>query len=235
MKKLFLLSMFCLLCSLSAMSQTTKVVSGAVIDRHGNPLPGATVQVPQGAESAIVDADGTYSIEVPVWSTSLVAHYAGMKDKKMKIKGDEIIFRMKPLIKSQWFLNVVAQSNFDEYYYGFMVGYLGKWGGYLKVASFLDGSAEDCGSDDYDNNYKYYPAVTVGVTKRICRFLHVYAGAGATPYNAWDYNYCCDDDYDLSADLGFIVKPTEHFNLNVGAYIGGDEDFGLQLGLGYSF
>ena len=210
----------CLVCSLAAMAQTTKVVSGAVIDKHGNPLPGATVSVPNGAESAIVDADGTYTLEVPVWSSSLVATYAGMMDKKMKIAGSEVIFRMKPAIESQWFLNVVAEYNYESGpYLGLMAGYLGKWGGYLKVAPYLDG---------YD--YEYYPAVTAGVTKRFCRWLHMYAGIGAAPVSYWyDYDY-----YEYALDLGFIIKPTKHFNIDLGLVMLYDIP-GIHVGLGYSF
>ena len=222
MKKTFFLLAACLVCSLAAMAQTTKVVTGAVIDEYGNPLPGATVAVPKGANSAVVDADGTYSIELPVWSNTLVATYAGMWDKKMKIAGSEVIFRMKPQ-KGQWFINAIGEYDFygGGPFVGLMGGYLGKWGGYLKVTLNL---VEDL------------PAVTAGVTKRLCDWLHLYLGVGAAPY-IYICDWCGtthDDGYRFAMDFGFMIKPIKHFNINVGTFAG-EDIMGIQVGLGYSF
>ncbi len=214
MKKFFLMAVLCLCGCIATMAQTTRIVTGAVIDKDGNPIPGAMVGVPNGAEEAIVDADGTFSIEVPVWSKKLVARYAGMQDKKLKIKnGEEMVFRMKTEIPNQWFLNLVGQVG-EDLYAGLMAGYLGNWGGYLKVTSILT-----------SRNYSLYPAVTAGATKRICRWLHAYLGVGTGP------NYY--DEYWFAMDLGLMIKPTKHFNINLGL---GVVDFpGFQFGLGYSF
>ncbi|WP_417471148.1 carboxypeptidase-like regulatory domain-containing protein, partial [Leyella stercorea] len=42
------------------MAQSTRIIKGAVVDKNGNPLPGATVEATNGAESTTVDADGTF-------------------------------------------------------------------------------------------------------------------------------------------------------------------------------
>ena len=234
MKKLFFVILFCFCGCLATFAQTTKVISGAVIDKQGNPLPGAMVAVPNGADGAVVDADGTFSIEVPIWSKSLEAQYAGMKDKKMKIKDEEMIFRMKPAAKNQWFINAVCDLGVFAYergnvHLGLMAGYLGKWGGYLKVTPSL--IAEDLLEGDLVG----LPSVTAGVTKRFCNWLHMYLGLGAAPY--WDdaeYEY---RGYSLAFEVGFMIKPTKHFNINVGFY--SNDLFwaatGPQFGLGYSF
>ena len=247
MKKLFFVILFCLCGCLATFAQTTKVISGAVIDKQGNPLPGAMVAVPNGADGAVVDADGTFSIEVPIWSKSLEAQYAGMKDKKMKIKDEEMIFRMKPAAKNQWFINAVCDLGVFAYergnvHLGLMAGYLGKWGGYLKVAPSL------VGDELLKGDLVGLPSVTAGVTKRFCNWLHMYLGLGAAPYWycgdwGWDpdsaeYGWLYEDrGYSFAFEVGFMIKPTKHFNINVGFYC--NDLFwattGPQFGLGYSF
>ena len=69
-----------------AKAQSTKEVKGVVIDKNGNPLPGAKVQATGGAETAVTDADGTFNIEVSRWLKSLTATYPGMISKKAKLK-----------------------------------------------------------------------------------------------------------------------------------------------------
>ena len=103
MKKIFLMFAVCAM-SIAASAQTTRVLKGAVIDKDGNPLPGATVNATGGSEVTTVDADGSFSMEVPIWLKRATAQYAGMKDKTVRIKGQDVIFRMKPDKKRQWFI-----------------------------------------------------------------------------------------------------------------------------------
>lgn len=103
MKKVFFLFAVCAV-SIAASAQTTRVIKGAVIDKKGNPLPGATVNATGGSDMTTVDADGSFSMEVPIWLKRATAQYAGMKDKTIKIKGDDLVFRMKPDRKMQWFI-----------------------------------------------------------------------------------------------------------------------------------
>jgi len=172
MKKLIL--MFAVVAmSIAASAQTTRVIKGAVIDKNGNPLPGATVNATGGSEVTTVDADGSFSMEVPIWLKSVTAQYAGMKDKKMKIKGDDIIFRMTPNGVKQWFLianySRVVSGNYHSFWYsggsysvsydysgnmgGLMFGRIGKWGWYGK---FNVGLVEADGLGTYTySSYNY--------------------------------------------------------------------------------
>lgn len=86
--------MFACMLSMGAMAQATKTIKGAVIDKSGNPLPGATVEATGGAESVTTDADGTFTMEVPIWLKSVTAKYPGYKDQIQKVGYADIIFEM---------------------------------------------------------------------------------------------------------------------------------------------
>lgn len=231
--------------SMSALAQSTRVVKGAVVDKNGNPLPGAVVEATGGAESAVVDADGTYAIEVPIWLNSLTAKYAGMQTKKIKLDHDgDIIFRLRTQIADKgWFVNVVGATSFFDAYeasgfagrLGLMGGYIGNWGGYVKVTPTFGDGTEACG----------LPAATIGVIKRIVGPAHIYVGLGYAPvsgdddynYNGWHYYY---PDYEsgMMVDLGFMFK-FNHIVANVGySYSNSfccNVNHDLHFGVGYCF
>lgn len=231
--------------SMSALAQSTRVVKGAVVDKNGNPLPGAVVEATGGAESAVVDADGTYAIEVPIWLNSLTAKYAGMQTKKIKLDHDgDIIFRLRTQIADKgWFVNAVGATSFFDAYeasgfagrLGLMGGYIGNWGGYVKVTPTFGDGTEACG----------LPAATIGVIKRIVGPAHIYVGLGYAPvsgdddynYNGWHY-YCPDYESGMMVDFGFMFK-FNHIVANVGySYSNSfccNVNHDLHFGVGYCF
>lgn len=233
--------------SMSALAQSTRVVKGAVVDKNGNPLPGAVVEATGGAESAVVDADGTYAIEVPIWLKSLTAKYAGMRTKKMNLNtpGD-VVFRMKKQSDEKgWFVGAVGAGAFSDEWaintvgrLGVMGGYIGNWGGYLKVTPTFGGDSGICG----------IPSVTVGAIKRIVGPAHFYVGLGYTPVAGLD-----DDDYKyygmskidwpiyengMMVDFGFMFKFNKIIT-NVGYSYSNSfcccVNHDLHLGIGYCF
>lgn len=239
--------------SMSALAQSTRVVKGAVVDKNGNPLPGAVVEATGGAESAVVDADGTYAIEVPIWLNSLTAKYAGMQTKKIKLDHDgDIIFRLRTQIADKgWFVNVVGATSFfdaDETNggpaasgpagrLGLMGGYIGNWGGYVKVTPTFGDEAKACG----------LPAATIGVIKRIVGPAHIYVGLGYAPvsgddddygYNGWHYDDCSFYENGMMVDFGFMFK-FNHIVANVGySYSNSfccNVNHDLHFGVGYCF
>ncbi len=239
--------------SMSALAQSTRVVKGAVVDKNGNPLPGAVVEATGGAESAVVDADGTYAIEVPIWLNSLTAKYAGMQTKKIKLDHDgDIIFRLRTQIADKgWFVNVVGAASFfdaDETSggpaasgpagrLGLMGGYIGNWGGYVKVTPTFGDEAKACG----------LPAATIGVIKRIVGPAHIYVGLGYAPvsgddddygYNGWHYDDCSFYENGMMVDFGFMFK-FNHIVANVGySYSNSfccNVNHDLHFGVGYCF
>ena len=186
---------------------TTRIVRGAVIDKNGNPIPGATVRATGGAEMTVTDADGTYSIEVPVWLKSLTASYDGMMDKKLKLTpAGTTIFTLKPERGQTYgFINLVGTQVWQvkssikgvpaQTQLGLMGGAYRNWGGYLKVVVKLPGG--DLKYDNmYDRAFNYEPTVTFGAIKRLSKNFNILFGAGiAFNYSVYGWEY----DYDYSA------------------------------------
>ena len=240
MKKIILSAMLCSLTVLGIDAQTTKEIKGAVIDKHGNPLPGALVESTGGAESAIVDADGTFSLEIPIWLKSVTARYAGMRDKKRSVKpGKEMLFVMKPET-GYWFLNlegsyIITGSDLAAGRIGLMAGYLSKWGGYLKLMPVL-------GTD-----YPGRPSLVLGAIKQMTKSSYFHLGLGFAPtvyenyeYYGYGYNYFYSDWVPgLMVDAGFIFKTKKRLCYNFGYSL--STNFGRRLnhditvGVGYAF
>lgn len=244
MRKIFLMLALAL-ASTAAMAQSTRIIKGAVVDKNGNPLPGATVEATNGAESTTVDADGTFSLEVSRWLNTATARYAGMRKKTLKVQDGDMVFRLSPKIEGQWFVNVVAgvvtlDRTFDEYdmlpnttySLGLMGGFLGKnWGGYTKLLWILNSS---------DVSEPAVPTVTIGATKRVFSFMHAYAGAGYGKLNGVDeeYNRDVSNSDAMAFDLGAIFRVKKHISANVGISWVTDFDqanYYFSAGVGYVF
>lgn len=242
MKKLLFL-MTIVICALGASAQNTKVITGAVIDKNGNPLPNALVEATGGAESVTTDADGSFRIEVPIWLKSLTAKYAGLQDKKIKLNhNNQIIFEMKPKTGS-WFLDATYAINFNDMTFssiGLMGGYLGNWGGYARVMLPF--------GDRIDNRT---PSATAGVIKQVAKPLYLYLGAGFAHvwgegssyyyshyYDTYEYYYYSDYESGGMFEAGAIFKFNK-VNFSVGYSFSSSfccyTNHSIQLSVGYCF
>lgn len=223
MKKILML-MTLVICALGVNAQNTKVITGAVIDKNGNPLPNALVEATGGAESVSTDADGSFRIEVPIWLKSLTARYAGFPDKVIKLDGkSQVIFEMKEKTGG-WFLNLAASADFNGEVSGtagLMGGYLGKWGGYAKIVMPF---------------YAYIPSFTAGAIKRIYKPFHWYLGVGYTEVEG-DF-YESDTEDGVMFETGAIFK-IHKIDFSVGYAFSTSfccyESHQLQLSIGYCF
>lgn len=246
MKKLFFL--FAVLSiSFTASAQTTRVVKGAVIDKNGNPLPGATVTATGGSEVTTVDADGSFSLEVPIWLKSMTAQYAGMLNKKVRIKNGDVIFRMTSKTDRQWFLAgnysfCVVEGDVVGHMGGLMGGMLGKWGWYGKFnlgqntyySEYYNYNNGDYTYDEYKRS-EFQWNITAGVTKRIINPLHFYLGFGMG-FVPERYD---DSGIGVVPEFGLIGKIGNHFLIHTGYQCMVDFDgriaHGVNVGLGYAF
>ena len=233
MKKSVLMILLCCLASVSVMAQSTKEIKGAVIDKNGNPLPGAVVEATGGAESATVDADGTFSMEVPVWLKKVTARYASMESKTKKIKNGDILFELSPK-KNKWFVSLVGSFDLNSTEMGrigVMAGYVRSWGGYVKVAPTI-----------YEDGIEL-PAITAGVVKSLSNTVNLYLGLGLMPYEYYEYDRWDDwVDYGLGIELGTIINLSDRFNLTAGVGLSDLIEISdcircveLQLGFGVRF
>ena len=240
MRKIFLMLALAL-ASTAAMAQSTRIIKGAVVDKNGNPLPGATVEATNGAESTTVDADGTFSLEVSRWLNTATARYAGMRKKTLEVQDGDMVFRLSPNVQNCWFVNAVgglAILDSDDYYdfiddytytIGVMGGYLGKWGGYAKLLWTPDSETA-------------VPVVTIGVTKRVFPFMYAYTGAGYANVTykeptGWS-KYRTFNDNAAAFDLGAIFLIGNHLTANVGMSLVSDfstNNYFFQAGIGYAF
>lgn len=72
-------------------SQQTRSVSGVVKDTDGEPLIGATVQVPNSSTGTVTDIDGRYSLNLSDSQTSLTFTYIGYKPTTVSVDGRSVI------------------------------------------------------------------------------------------------------------------------------------------------
>lgn len=221
------------------MGQTTKEIHGAVVDKNGNPLPGAKVEATGGAESTVTDADGTFTLEVSRWLKSATASYPGMGKKKMSLsKGNELLFTLHDGSERRWFANAVYQydTNLEISSVGVMGGQLATWGWYAKVLFDVT---------DFHGHYHDFkagvPSISAGIVKSISKPLFLYFGLGYTKcYDSEDA-----DEGGVIFDLGLLFN-YKRFNVNCGySHRREGEDFfdndsyydgkGIHIGIGYTF
>ncbi len=84
MKKLFTLLALCVL-SLSLYAQDIQV-SGIVVDSKGDPIVGATIQVPGTSLGTISDYDGNFELTVPESAKTITVSYIGMQPQEVPVK-----------------------------------------------------------------------------------------------------------------------------------------------------
>lgn len=224
---------------INASAQSTRTIKGAVIDKNGNPLPGATVEAEGGSEVTTVDADGTFTLEVPIWLKKAKAQYAGMQPKTLKVGLGDMIFTMKPENKRQWYLiaNYGHLTKIDEYSGntgGLMFGRLGKWGWYLKANVGKYTGDVDSYSYNYNWNYGGYYSyagtyeedgvwggINIGISKRIIKPLHAYVGVGvyAAPYIYQEIDYpqytYLENSCFIGPEIGLVGVLFKHLALNI--------------------
>ncbi len=103
MKKLMLLFAIFSILGLQVYAQNT--VTGKVIDDAGEALPGVSVLVKGTTVGTMTLGDGTYSIEVPDGSNTLVFSYIGMETQEVAITGNVIDVT---LVQSSEFIDEVV-------------------------------------------------------------------------------------------------------------------------------
>lgn len=232
-----------------AQTETTRTIHGAVVDKNGNPLPGAVVSAEGGADTSIAESDGTFSMEVPVWLKKVSASYGGYVKRTLKTNFDkEMIFKMRKLAPTPggYFINVVGgavipwQTEDTKAYFGIRGGHLSNWGWYAEIG--------------YDTLGKGIQA-TAGGIRRIYGPAFFYLGIGYGKVSEYGDKFTGYDDeghsiYEwgprrnnaMAFDGGFMFKIGKHFDLSFGLTFTTDfyaeldyVDFTPKISLGYVF
>ncbi|WP_245686413.1 TonB-dependent receptor [Psychroflexus sediminis] len=72
-------------------------VTGTVVDKDGNPLPGANIVVKGTSIGAQTDFDGNFSLQVPEDKSILVVSYVGFKNEEVNVDGKSSVeVQLKP-------------------------------------------------------------------------------------------------------------------------------------------
>ncbi|MBD5364759.1 MAG: hypothetical protein HDR79_07435 [Bacteroides sp.] len=229
-----------------------KAVKGYVVDKNGNPIPGAEVKDSKG-ESTITDHDGSFMLNVPLKTKKIVASYDGMATQSRRIKPDQnTIFTLRQERNNPAFLTGIIGYSYSSHlhrgngkfipFVSIMGGRLGNWGFYGKLAG---------------SPYEGSVSATVGALKNVYErkfFVFFGAGYGRCYTETSNSDIYGNADYaDLNGfalDLGVLIKPRRHFNITIGYNLiygfsdkteelsmdSGDNMInGLQIGFGYVF
>jgi len=87
MKRCFTLALLLTLSSLTALFAQIRTISGRLKDTDNSPLPGVNIFIKGTTVGTTTDADGYYSLEVPVGST-LVFSFVGMVTREVVVTAD---------------------------------------------------------------------------------------------------------------------------------------------------
>lgn len=228
MKKL-VFSAFLALVGFAASAQN--VCKGTVVDKDGNPVAQAKVEVVGAETSCLTDLDGTFSIEVPATSDMLKVVYLGMSTKTVKAKPEMTVTMRKA---SQWsgvydsyqpmfsIQGLIPSSfEYDAPAMGISFGQVKELGWYTKALWTM-------------NNTKCnYAAAIVGGMFRLGCPIYLYLGAGISAREVigaeTDGNYYRDtrepfNAHGCAVDAGLMFR-MENFFLNAGTIVNFSDHF----------
>ncbi len=83
--RLFLFIPILLFCSIASINGQS--ISGIIIDDSGEPLIGATVQAKGSTSGTVTDIDGSYTLQVPPGTSTIIYSYTGYMDQEVEING----------------------------------------------------------------------------------------------------------------------------------------------------
>lgn len=66
-------------------AQTTRTITGRVVDVNNTPLIGATISAQGDKSGTVTDLESNYTIEVPTGTTALVVSYLGYKPQTVGV------------------------------------------------------------------------------------------------------------------------------------------------------
>ena len=228
MKKLFVALCLFLGISFSVFSQY--IIGGSVVDKDGNPISGARVEVVGSTEFCLTDLDGTFRMSEAAKVRRIRVQYVGMcpeifhriqyinTESQGKIASNIVVVLQEETFwnrrpeRAQWMLSpqvVFPQSShFDHPALGFSIGRAKDIGWYLKgVYRPFPVTVEGIhlgGADKYWTTGREevgYYALTVGAIARLVGPFYCYLGAGSSSrIVAWEM---ADDNYYINENYSY--------------------------------
>lgn len=95
-----------MLCAFNIEAQNRRIIEGSVQDYRGNAIASATINILGTDKIFKCDANGNFSIEVPIQAFALTASAEGYSSKYLEVDGTYMLFRLKP--------NVSKKTTFEE-------------------------------------------------------------------------------------------------------------------------
>ena len=250
MKKRIILYFAAFLLAASQIS-AQNVVRGRVVDKDGLPIPGARVSVKGGTESVLSDFDGSFRIITDSSKEKLVVDYVGYNSRTVSFDNAENV-----VLKHTTFWNdmmVMAVGGvYPQSSYGLMVGYVRKFGGYVKFRSDFNAAdySFECTSDGYKEGGVFWAGetearsrmhISAGFMFRASKNIYPFFGAGyGSAVRYWeDYmgNWAKVKDLSssgLAAEAGLVLR-FGCVAVSVGAASSGFSYSEAEVGVGIMF
>ena len=250
-KKTFRFSVILLFLAFFTMSayadviQQKDTVTGIVIDKDKQPLPGAKVEIEGQPYSAFTDLDGRFNIKYEPGAKKVLVTYPKTKPAKKKISPDMIIqvgrnWRQAP-DHYQWFVGAnigigltAADFNFAytdpdshyqyEYTDGFIAPTISVMAGRVKVVGWYVkafASPSIKGIDrEIPNNHYYNMGAILGGMVRLGSPIHLYLGGGFAYSDFTEIPNYLINHYNWQIDLGLLFRIKDHFGFNISVNCG---------------
>ena len=229
-------------------------VTGIVIGKDKEPMPGAKVEIIGQPYSAFTDIDGRFNIRCDQGAKKIRVSYPKMRDVKKKISPDMTVrigsnWRQAPE-NYQWFVGANLGIGFTskEYYTSYdsyheyfrapnisvMCGRVKKVGWYLKGFATLPSKGTDIGFEKATSG----GAIAGGMLRLWCP-LHFYCGFG---FGYTDLSKTSSDLYNgwsLQGEFGLLFRYKDNYGINLSMNAGpvpnGDITLGSAINFGFAY
>ena len=226
------------LCYGKGYAQEQNIVTGIVVDKYDNPIPGVLLSTRSGRHSenlAVTGVDGTFAISTTQKTKKLTARYVGFNSLNVAIKPEmQIELKKGYRTNTNHILFSVQTAITDVQHiqpaYGAMFGWCKEGGIYIKgVATshfyrnlsykHVDYTYESDGGSDWWHTGKRdtsYASVTGGIMIKLGKPMFIYVGAGY----AWKDVLLCP-----------MTGKSDYIHSTTGSY----KSFAIDAGLVFNF
>ncbi len=229
--------------------QQKDTVTGLVIGKDKEPIPGAKVEIVDQPYSAFTDIDGRFNIKCEPGAKKVLVIYPKAKPIKKKISPDMTVqigrtWRQAPE-NYQWFvganigigwtvtdiyLPLIPPNGeyFDPYYddgfvaptISIMAGRVKTVGWYVKVFSTPSARGVDYDYYEIPNNHCHNMGAILGGMVRLGCPLHFYLGGGFSYTKFTEIPSSYYHRHGWQMDMGLLFRIKDHFGINTSLNLG---------------